>query len=51
MRDLILTKLNEIERQENVKILIAVESGSRAWGLQLSYTVSSDSSGEPGLPC
>ena len=32
MRDLILRKLNEIERQENVKILMAVESGSRAWG-------------------
>ena len=25
-------KLNEIEKQENVKILLAIESGSRAWG-------------------
>lgn len=32
MRDLILQALEEIERQENVRILLAVESGSRAWG-------------------
>lgn len=32
MKDTILKKLNEIERTENVKILLAVESGSRAWG-------------------
>lgn len=35
MRDIlkeIQEKLNEIEERENVKILIAVESGSRAWG-------------------
>ena len=32
MRDLILRKLNEIEERENVRILMAVESGSRAWG-------------------
>ncbi len=25
-------KLNEIERKENIRILLAVESGSRAWG-------------------
>ena len=32
MRKTILTKLDEIENRENVKILLAVESGSRAWG-------------------
>lgn len=32
MRDVILDKLKQIEIQENVKILYAVESGSRAWG-------------------
>ena len=32
MRKTILTKLDEIESKENVKILLAVESGSRAWG-------------------
>ncbi len=32
MRELIVKKLKEIERQENVRILYAVESGSRAWG-------------------
>ena len=29
----ILEKLNEIEQNENVKVLFAVESGSRAWGV------------------
>lgn len=32
MKDLILKKLKEIEQNENIKILLAVESGSRAWG-------------------
>jgi predicted nucleotidyltransferase len=32
MRETILSKLNEIETRERVKILLAVESGSRAWG-------------------
>ncbi len=32
MRETILSKLHEIETRENVKILLAVESGSRAWG-------------------
>ena len=32
MRETILKKLNEIEKKENAKILLAVESGSRAWG-------------------
>ncbi len=32
MRETILSKLDEIENRENVKILLAVESGSRAWG-------------------
>ena len=32
MKEVILRKLNEIERAENVRILLAVESGSRAWG-------------------
>ncbi len=32
MKELIREKLNEIEQRENVRILHAVESGSRAWG-------------------
>lgn len=32
MRDLIIEKLAEIEKSEDVRILHAVESGSRAWG-------------------
>ena len=32
MEGLIKEKLNEIEQQENCRILLAVESGSRAWG-------------------
>jgi predicted nucleotidyltransferase len=32
MTSKILQKLQEIERDKNVKILYAVESGSRAWG-------------------
>lgn len=37
MRDVkkeILDKLAEIEAKENVKVLYAVESGSRAWGVE-----------------
>lgn len=30
-KDIITDKLKEIEKSENVKILHAVESGSRAW--------------------
>ena len=32
MQRIIVEKLKEIERNENIKILFAVESGSRAWG-------------------
>ncbi|MGI6161063.1 MAG: nucleotidyltransferase domain-containing protein [Christensenellales bacterium] len=32
MRAIIISKLNDIERAENISILHAVESGSRAWG-------------------
>ena len=32
MEKLICSKLHEIEKENNVKILLAVESGSRAWG-------------------
>ena len=32
MKEKILNKLKEIEEKENVKIILAVESGSRAWG-------------------
>lgn len=32
MRDRILKELQKIEEKENVKIIMAIESGSRAWG-------------------
>ncbi|HOV24981.1 MAG TPA: nucleotidyltransferase domain-containing protein [Pseudobacteroides sp.] len=32
MRDIILSKLHEIEKANGIKILYAVESGSRGWG-------------------
>ena len=32
MKDIIVNRLNEIEKKENIRILLAVESGSRAWG-------------------
>lgn len=32
MENIIKEKLREIEKQENIRILLAVESGSRAWG-------------------
>lgn len=32
MRERILEELQKIEEQENVKIIMAIESGSRAWG-------------------
>ena len=32
MEELIQEKLHEIEKRENCRILLAVESGSRAWG-------------------
>ena len=32
MKDLIIEKLAQIEREEDIRILHAVESGSRAWG-------------------
>lgn len=34
MRQEIISKLNEIEKKEHVKIIYAVESGSRAWGFE-----------------
>lgn len=34
MRDVIIEKLKQIEQQENITILHAVESGSRAWGFE-----------------
>ncbi len=33
MTEIIQEKLIEIEQKENVRILMAVESGSRAWGV------------------
>lgn len=32
MKELILSRLKQIEKENNVKIILAVESGSRAWG-------------------
>ena len=32
MKPIIINKLKEIEDKYNVKILFAIESGSRAWG-------------------
>lgn len=32
MRETIINELNRIENEENIRILLAVESGSRAWG-------------------
>ena len=32
MREIILEELRKIEEVEKVKIIMAVESGSRAWG-------------------
>lgn len=32
MKELIISKLKQIEKEQNVRILLAVESGSRAWG-------------------
>ena len=32
MKTIILSHLEEVERKNNVKVLLAVESGSRAWG-------------------
>lgn len=34
MNSVIRQKLCEIEEKENVKIIMAVESGSRAWGFE-----------------
>ena len=34
MQEIIKQKLTEIEEQENVKVILAVESGSRAWGFE-----------------
>lgn len=34
MKVKILNKLTEIERQYDVKILLAAETGSRAWGVE-----------------
>ena len=34
MRDIILEKIKEIEEKENVRVVMAIESGSRAWGFE-----------------
>lgn len=34
MKEEIINKLKEIEKTKNIKILFAVESGSRAWGME-----------------
>ena len=45
MEALIQEKLHEIEKRENCRILLAVESGSRAWGF-----ASPDSDYDDGAP-
>ena len=32
VEELVLRKINEMEKKENIRVLHAVESGSRAWG-------------------
>ena len=39
MREIILEELRKIEEVEKVKIIMAVESGSRAWGECESFSV------------
>ena len=34
MKSTILAHLEDVERENNVRVLLAVESGSRAWGFQ-----------------
>ena len=34
MKDIICEKIKEMEQRENIKVLYAVESGSRAWGFE-----------------
>lgn len=36
MKEQIVSKLKQIEKDNNVTILLAVESGSRAWGICIS---------------
>lgn len=33
MKDIIIEKIKEIEQKENVRVIMAIESGSRAWGV------------------
>jgi len=33
MQNIIINKLNDIEKEHNIKILYAIESGSRGWGV------------------
>ena len=39
MRKKIINKLKEIEKREHVKIIYAIESGSRAWVLSLLIVI------------
>lgn len=34
MREKILSELNKLEQANNVQVIYAVESGSRAWGFE-----------------
>ena len=34
IKEKIINEINKIEEEENIKIILAVESGSRAWGFE-----------------
>ena len=51
MKDTIQKELAQIEQTQNVRILLAVESGSRAWGLPLRTATMMYGSSRPPERC